>query len=173
MREGKITFLIMDLIFLVVLGGLIFLIFKQSGLFFIGEIIMLFALIFISIIAMVAIFYNARWGWALSSVIFGLILINLIFMYSQNVPIGRAFLIITVLATIGFMTSILSIKTKRAEKAPEVELIKEDKFVASKTGSTYHKPDCDWAKKIKKKNQVWFDEEKEAKKKYKPHSCLK
>ena len=28
-------------------------------------------------------------------------------------------------------------------------------------------------KKIKKKNQVWFDDEKEAKKKFKKHSCVK
>jgi len=48
------------------------------------------------------------------------------------------------------------------------------KFIASKTGTVYHAPKCDWAKKISKKNQVWLKDKKEARKKgYKQHSCLK
>ena len=48
------------------------------------------------------------------------------------------------------------------------------KYVASKTGTTYHAPKCDWAKRIKKKNMVWFADDKAAKKKgYKKHDCLK
>lgn len=48
------------------------------------------------------------------------------------------------------------------------------KYVASKTGTTYHAPKCDWAKRIKKQNMVWFDDDKEAKKQgYKRHDCLK
>ena len=47
------------------------------------------------------------------------------------------------------------------------------KYIASKNASTYHAPKCDWAKRIKKSNQIWLDDEKEAKKKgYKAHSCL-
>jgi hypothetical protein len=48
------------------------------------------------------------------------------------------------------------------------------RYIASKSGSVYHTAKCDWAKKISKKNQVWFDDKKEAKKAgYKQHSCLK
>jgi hypothetical protein len=48
------------------------------------------------------------------------------------------------------------------------------KFIASKTGSVYHGSKCEWAKKISKKNQIWFQDDKEAKKAgYKQHSCLK
>lgn len=47
------------------------------------------------------------------------------------------------------------------------------KFVASSTGKVYHAPKCDWAKKIKDKNKVWLDSEKEAEKQgYEKHSCL-
>lgn len=51
---------------------------------------------------------------------------------------------------------------------------KPGKYVASKMASNYHIPKCDWAKKIKKKNQVWFSSEQEAKRAgYSKHSCLK
>jgi hypothetical protein len=48
------------------------------------------------------------------------------------------------------------------------------KYVASKSGKMYHKPRCDWAKKISRKNLVWFGSEKEAEKEgYSRHWCLK
>ncbi len=48
------------------------------------------------------------------------------------------------------------------------------KFVASATSNKYHSPKCDWAKRIKKENRVWFKTEAEARRKgYSKHSCLK
>ena len=48
------------------------------------------------------------------------------------------------------------------------------KFVASSTSSKYHTPKCDWAKKIKEKNQIWFKTDAEARRKgYRKHNCLK
>lgn len=48
------------------------------------------------------------------------------------------------------------------------------KFVASKRGSVYHAPKCEWAKKISKNSTVWFKSKDDARKKgYKQHSCLK
>ena len=89
-------------------------------------------------------------------------------------------------AAIGFVVSVLNIKEEKHEKYRPVEEKKEEekeepvytnfepgKYVASKTGNSYHIPKCDWAKKIKKGNQVWFNDEKEAKKKFKAHSCIK
>lgn len=47
------------------------------------------------------------------------------------------------------------------------------KFLATKTGRTYHSPKCEWAKKIRKDNQLWFASEKEADELgYKRHNCL-
>ena len=47
------------------------------------------------------------------------------------------------------------------------------KLIASKFGKTYHAPKCTWAKKIKKKSQVWFKDAKEASRKgYTKHNCL-
>ena len=47
------------------------------------------------------------------------------------------------------------------------------KYVASKNSDYYHAPKCDWAKKIKKERQVWFNNLEEAKKKgYRSHECI-
>jgi hypothetical protein len=65
---------------------------------------------------------------------------------------------------------VVNIQTKKAVKKE----FKPGKFIASKSGSVYHAPKCDWAKKIAKKNQVWFNTKDQANKKgYKQHSCLK
>ena len=61
------------------------------------------------------------------------------------------------------------------EYAPEEKKSKfsPGKFLASKYGKTYQAPKCTWAKKIKKKSQVWLEDNKEANKKgYKKHNCL-
>ena len=48
------------------------------------------------------------------------------------------------------------------------------KYVASKNSKKYHKPDCKWAKKIKKENLICFKTRKEAENEgYKPcQTCL-
>lgn len=46
-------------------------------------------------------------------------------------------------------------------------------FVGSRNSNKYHLPDCQWAKRIKKENEIWFKSEKEAQEKgYQPHSCI-
>ncbi len=72
----------------------------------------------------------------------------------------------------------------RDYKTPEIvladELVQEleeemnGKFVASKTGNSFHSPDCDLAKRIKGDKRVSFVTEKHARGKgYKAHSCVK
>ncbi len=64
---------------------------------------------------------------------------------------------------------------KAEKKISEVKKIyKPGKFVGSKNSNKYHSPKCDWAKRIKRKQRIWFNSEAEAKKKgYSAHSCLK
>ena len=73
---------------------------------------------------------------------------------------------------VGFFVSLFNIMGEK--KAPKIKkTFKPGKYIASKTGKTYHAPKCEWAKKIKKKNVVWYDNDKEAKKAgLKAHSCL-
>ena len=61
---------------------------------------------------------------------------------------------------------------------PEKKAVKKSyspgKFVSSKSSNYYHAPKCDWAKKIKKANRVWYDSESSAKGAgLKKHTCLK
>ncbi|MFH1392323.1 MAG: Ada metal-binding domain-containing protein [bacterium] len=61
----------------------------------------------------------------------------------------------------------------RAEIGETISEQKEGIFVGSKNSNKYHLPDCTWAKKIKKENEIWFKSEKEAQEKgYQPCSCI-
>lgn len=47
------------------------------------------------------------------------------------------------------------------------------KFVASKKANKFHSPKCDWAQRISKENQIWFNSEAEAKAKgFEPDKCV-
>ena len=47
-------------------------------------------------------------------------------------------------------------------------------FVASKNSKIYHLPDCQYVKRIKDENKIWFKSAEEAKEKgYSPHNCVK
>lgn len=47
-------------------------------------------------------------------------------------------------------------------------------FVASKNSKVYHLPDCQYVKRIKDANKIWFKSAEEAEEKgYSPHSCVK
>jgi len=51
---------------------------------------------------------------------------------------------------------------------------KNGKFVASSRSKIYHKPSCDWAKKINPKGKLTFKSKEEAwEKGYRAHSCVK
>ncbi len=177
-------FLVYDLILLIAFIGLIILVFNFGGLLLLGELTLISILLLLSFIAVIAVYVGARWSYGLLFFIFAVILIDMLFMYFKFRTINAVYFITLLVSVIGFIMSIASIK--REEEFEEFEPTpKEDeeeatttytpgKFVASKTASNYHKPKCDWARKIKKSNQVWFSSEKEANDKgYKPHSCLK
>ncbi len=83
------------------------------------------------------------------------------------------------------------VEAKKAEKIPKAEAphsmildqpkreakvetkFSPGKFVASKNSNVYHIPKCDWAKKIVKSRQLWFNSKNEAwENGYKAHSCV-
>ena len=170
-------FLMMELIFLISFIGIFLITLNLGGLFLISELALLFVLVFFSLISAILIYYKVRFGSVLSMLILAVILGDLLFIYSKSIAVDRSMFFITLLfSLIGFIISVGSIKREEEieeEQTPVVETYTPGKYVASKTGSVYHAPKCDWAKKIKENKQVWFDSEKEAKKKYKPHSCIK
>ncbi len=166
---------------LIVFLGLIKVIFVFKGLGFLLELLALLILLFIAFIALIPAYSGSRGGWGFLSGVFILILLNLLVIYIRTNMSDKLFLGTALFSAIGFVISVANIKKEEEYEEPvEEEKEKEvytnfepGKYIASKTGSTYHIPKCDWAQKIKKGNQVWFDDEKEAKKKFKAHSCVK
>ncbi len=73
-------------------------------------------------------------------------------------------------------TKIKTTKTQPGKKKQTKikKIFSPSRFIASKNGSTYHSPKCDWAKKISKKNIIWFNTTSTAKRKgYKKcNTCL-
>ena len=179
MGDSKFSFFIIDIVLLMVFLGLILIIFKFSGMGFLLELLAIVILLFISFIALIPAYSGSRGAWGFLSGVFILILLNLFVIHLRTNFTGKLYLLTLLLAAIGFVVSSLNIKEEEFEES--IEEGKEEiytnfepgKYVASKTGTTYHIPKCDWAKKIKQKNQVWLGSHEEAKRKdYKKHSCL-
>ena len=87
------------------------------------------------------------------------------------------FLHLLVVAIAGFFISLFSIEKEKVEAAKEEAVTKTftpGKYIASKTGTKFHSPKCDWAKKVKKSNAVWFDNKEDAiKAGYKKDDCIR
>jgi len=180
MGDSKFSFFITDIILLMVFLGLVMIIFRLSGIGFLLELLAVVILLFIAFIALIPAYSGSRGGWGFLSGVFLLILLNLLVIYIRTSMSGKIYLLTLLFAAIGFVISTINIKKEEEFEEPIEEEKEEEvytnfepgKYIASNRGTTYHIPKCDWAKKIKKKNQVWFDDEKEAKKKFKAHSCV-
>ena len=192
MGESKLSFFLMDIVLLIVFLGSTLTIFKLSGVGFLLEALLLIGLLIIGFIALIPAYNNKNAGWGFLSAVCFIALLNLLIIYQRTNLVNKTTLLTAAFAALGFFIGMVKLKSSEPEEAQETASKKETaqasnkkeaakvkttftpgKFVASTSGTTYHKPTCGWAKKIKKTRQVWFDSEKDAKKKYKPHSCLK
>ncbi len=134
-------------------------------------------------------------GQVLFFTIFLLYLINLVLVWYFT---GALYLVLTALAILGFILSFPSPGRSARKAAPQKEEEKEElhrqifeepkeekvksksatayspgKYVASRNSNVYHEPKCDWAKKIEKSRQMWFEDKKEAVEKgFRMHSCI-
>jgi hypothetical protein len=178
MGASKFSFFIVDIILLIVFYGMIKIVFRLSNTGFLLELIALLVLLFAAFIALIPAYGGSRGGWGFLSAVFLLIVLDVLVIFLRTNMWDANVLASLVFAAFGLIISVMNITREEEPVKEEKEEtvytnFEPGKYVASKTGSTYHTPKCDWAGKIKKKNQVWFDDEKEAKKKYKPHSCIK
>jgi hypothetical protein len=181
MGDSRFSFFVTDIILLIVFLGMILIIFKFDGIQFLLELLAIVVLLLISFIALIPAYSGSRGGWGFLSGVFLLILLNLLVIFIRLNLGGKTFLLTMLFAALGFVISIANIKKEEMYEPIEEDKKEEvytnfepGKYIGSTTGSTYHAPTCEWGKKIKEANQVWFDDDKEAKKKgYKKHSCLK
>jgi len=173
MSNPKFTTFVMHIVLLVVFLGLIRMIFDLHRFAFIGNFLVLLGLIGIAFIAAIGINNNHKWAWILLTLVFVGIFLDMVFVYVLSASKPGLFSTLLIATVAGFFISLLSIENPKAEEEVK-KTFKPGKYIASKTGSKYHAPKCDWAKKIKKKNAVWFNNKQDAKKAdYKADSCVK
>ncbi len=187
MAKGKIGGFLVHLIILVVLFlSLINIVFSFHAKMLMGEFLLLLFFILIAFIAMAGKLGGGNWANGGLSFFYGLNLANFIFIWLIDSRIPSGTIILTIL---GFLIAMVALKTHQEEdfdddfeeiapapeEKPEVTASFEPgKYIASKSGKKYHAPKCDWAKRIKKKSQVWFDDKDQARKKgYKACDCIK
>ncbi len=114
--------------------------------------------------------FTEGWGEKFLFFVFLFYLGNLVLIWFYQGPL---YLVLTFLALLGL---ILSVPTKKRVPAvsyidtpePYSEIIEPvktfdpGKYVASKRGKYYHEANSEWAKKINKSNQVWFQSKEDA-----------
>ena len=173
MGEAKLGFLFMNIVLLIVFVGFIKLIFDLHRFLFIAEFLFLGILMLMALVSIVSIYNNIRFGWALMALLLGLVLVNLLFIYLLKSPKSGILLPAAAVGLIGLVISLVNIKGPEEEDSNVKKEFKPGKYIASRTGSKFHSPKCDWAKKIKKANAVWFDSKEEASKAgYKADDCV-
>ena len=160
---------------------------KLSGFVLGLEGIITLGFIFVGLIFLYG--YKAEWEFIsiLGVLFFCFNMLNFLFLYF--------FVHGAVLLFIGEVASIISLLMAierrpvcvcdeiEAPEPPKVEIFEEEKktekrkarkFVGSKNGKTFHKRSCPAAKRIPRKNRVYFTDKTEAHKlKYKEHKCVK
>ena len=173
MGEAKLGFLFMNIVLLIVFVGFIKLVFDLHRFLFIAEFLFLGVLMLMALVSIVSIYNNIRFGWALMALLLGLVLVNLLFIYLLKSPKSGILLPAAAVGLIGLVISLVNIKGPEEEDSNVKKEFKPGKYIASRTGSKFHSPKCDWAKKIKKANAVWFDSKEEASKAgYKADDCV-
>ena len=173
MDNPKFTAFVMYIVLLVVFLGLINMIFDLHRFAFFGEFLILGFLLILAILSTIGITSNFRWAWVLLTAVFALAFLDMLLVLYLAASKPALFTTLLAASLAGFFISLLSIE-KQVEPGEVKKTFKPGKYIASKTGSKYHAPKCEWAKKIKEKNSVWFNNKQEAKKAgYKADSCVK
>lgn len=193
--SGKLFFY--ALLLVVLLFGLIKVLVNAGGNFFRLELLGFLVLLAMSVAGCIG--YARAWGERVWFGVFVLYLINLVLMWYVTRELS---IILLVLGVVGFISSIPRTAASSKPKAPagaephsvvfdaqekKAEVKEEQKgeeksaavkftpgkYIASKSGNVYHEPKCDWAKKIRKARQVWFNTKEEAwEKGFKAHGCV-
>lgn len=178
--KSKLNFFTLILLYLILFISLTKLIFKMTGWKFYIEIAILIGLLIFAFISLILMYNKINFGYTLSTLVSAIILINLILIFVKGDLTKLMFL--TLISSItAFVVSVINIGEKKVKiskpmpkEKPVIKTYIPGKVISSKTSSYYHVPKCDQAKKIKKRNSVWFDNEEDAKKEgLKAHNCAK
>ncbi|MBD3355393.1 hypothetical protein GF361_05415 [Candidatus Woesearchaeota archaeon] len=176
MGENKSSAIITLLVMFVLFLSLISIVFDITReLFFKIELVLLG----LFLLAGISLTYNIlkgenKWGGLIK--FYSINWINLLVIYFLRFGIKE--IILPILVTgLGFLVALIKKEDNEnfeeaeddeldLEGRPASKVLKKNfspgKYIASKSGTKYHAPKCDWAKKIKKKNQVWYESKEDA-----------
>ena len=190
MEKPNISFFAMNFVLLFALVGFILVIFELHRFAFVLELGILLIFLSIFAFAVFVIYKSRKWGWTALSAALILLMINIFFIYALTREFETAHATVLFFSLIGIVIAALNLKGASHEtiieaeahdrakdyhpyidkmepeeqKAPSVEkTFTPGKFIASKKASKFHTAKCDWAKRIGRENQLWFDSEEEAK----------
>jgi len=187
MEKPPISFFAMSFAMLFAVISFILVVFDLHRFAFVLELGVLLILIFLIAFSIFVVYHGKRFGWTILGAALVLLLIDIFFIYLVTGTFDTAHLTAVVFSLIGIGISIISLRESREK--PEVSGVEEHekakdyyhyidkmepeapniektfipgKFVASRNASKFHSPKCDWAKKIGRENQVWFNSQEEA-----------
>ncbi len=184
-NKGKLIFY--GLLLIILFFGLIGIFISSRGLFFGLELAGMLFLLLLSLIALSG--YQKSWGERALFFVFLFYIVNLVLVWYF---VGPLYLVLLFIALLGFVMSVprkccSGCKTcvpsppEMVDEEPHSEVFdmpseperkavsekktasySPGKYVASKRGKYFHEPKSEWAKKITKANQVWFQYKKES-----------
>ena len=189
MERSSLSFLAMIFILLFGLIGFILVVFDLHRFAYVFELMLLLIFIFIFAFAMFAAYNGRKWGWTMLAAALMLLLVNLFFIFLLTGIFETSHLTTLFFSVIGIIVALLNLRPSKnygaregeygktkdyypyIDKMEPVQKAEESvtktfipgKYIASKKAGRFHVAKCDWAKKISRENQLWFDSEEEAK----------
>ncbi|MEA3429728.1 MAG: hypothetical protein U9R08_00485 [Nanoarchaeota archaeon] len=198
-RDGFFT-VFMDVLLIILFLALGRMIFNLTGVDEVRHLAIMFVLMLFAAFSLIGAYRESRTSWGVLMFIVILAFIQIFWVYFMAKIHFVLFVLLILFTLVTFGVTVIKVVAGKDEDedfdipdfpentedtgATVEEILPEHsvvlkttepgKYLASKTGTTYHAPKCEWAKRIKKANRVWLDSDKEAKKKgYKKHDCLK
>lgn len=191
MKEPKLGFFIINLILLFVVIGFILIVFDLNRVAFVIELALLLIAMLLLGFAIVAIYHNKRGGWTAIAAVLFVLLLDIAFILLLTGTFETWHLATGFFTVIGLIVALINLRESSEEPDEEVEEYNKEKnyypyidkmepeieakaeqklektftpgrFVASKKANKFHAPKCDWAKRIVKSNQIWFNSKQEA-----------
>ncbi len=183
----NISFFAINFILLFAVISFILVVFDLHRFAFVLELGMLLVLLFFMGFAVFAVYHNKKWGWTLAGAVLALLLLNIFFICLLTKTFDTPYLTAALFSIAGLALVAFNLRNEKQisnvhepsakdyypyidkmepeEKAAEPHIEKTftpGKFVASKKANKFHAAKCDWAKRIDKSNQVWFNSREEA-----------
>ena len=183
MEKRIANLLLMNILLTLSTIGFIFVVFELTQFAFAFELLLLLAFICIFSFGMYNAYHGRKAGWILIASMLLAIIIDVIFISAISINLGLSHVFTLFFSIIALAVALISLRETHPEeekiedvgqyyskssKAEETktENVKKNfepgKYIASKKANKYHTAKCDWALRISKQNQIWFNTKEDA-----------